>query len=283
MSAAGLRKLTLEYLRGAVVPFSLPFEPGRKLTLLYGENGSGKSTICDALDFLGNGNIGSLDGRGLGKTAKYWPTVGRKPADVAVTLEALDNSVCRASLVKGEVVASPAAARPRVEMLRRSQILALIEAKPGERYEAIRRFIDVPGVEASEAVLRQLLRDLTLAREQAATRVQENLAAIRGFWEAAGKPRLAPMVWAEMEAGRDASAADAEIAALARAQAAYARLGDYPARLKTAREAARSAQQAADAARLREASAVQSLAADAGELVGVLEAARAYLGKHPEL
>ncbi len=282
MSAAGLRKLTLESFRGAVLPFSLPFEPGRKLTLLYGENGSGKSTICDAFDFLGNGSVGSLEGRGLGKTAKYWPTVGRKPADVAVTLEAFDNTTCRASLFKGEVVASPATARPRVEMLRRSQILSLIEAKPAERYEAIRRFIDVPGVEASEAALRQLVRDHTQARELAATQAQENLAAIRGFWEAAGRPRLAPMVWAEAEAKRDPAGADAELAALARAQAAYARLSDYPARLRTARDAARTTQQAADASRTREASAILALAADAGELVGVLEAARAYLGAHPE-
>ena len=282
MSAAGLRKLTIESLRGAVLPFSLPFEPGRKLTLLYGENGSGKSTICDAFDFLGNGSVGSLDGRGLGKTSKYWPTVGKKPADVAVTLEALDNTICRASLVKGEVLTSPAAARPRVEMLRRSQILGLIEAKPAERYEAIRRFIDVPGVEASEGALRQLVRDLSQARELAATRAQENLAAIREFWEAAGKPRLAPMVWAEAEARRDPAGADAEVAALARAQAAYARLGDAPARLKTARDAARTAQQAAASARTRAEAAVSTLTADAGELVGVLEAARAYLGKHPE-
>jgi energy-coupling factor transporter ATP-binding protein EcfA2 len=282
MSAAGLRKLSIEAFRGAVLPFSLPFEPGRKLTLLYGENGSGKSTICDAFDFLGNGSVGSLDGRGLGKTAKYWSSVGRKPAEVAVTLEALDGTTCRASLLKGEVVASPTAPRPRVEMLRRSQILGLIEAKPAERYEAIRRFIDVPGVEASEAALRQLVRDNTQARELAATRAQENLAAIRGFWEAAGKPRLAPMVWAEAEAKRDSAAADAELSALARAQVAYARLAEFPARLKIARDAARAAQQAAASTRLRADAAIQTLAADAGELVGVLETARAYLGKHSD-
>ncbi|MEO6061599.1 MAG: ATP-binding protein [Thermoflexales bacterium] len=49
--------LTIEYFRGAVVPFALPFEPGRKLNFLYGENGSGKSTICDAFDFLRSGRV----------------------------------------------------------------------------------------------------------------------------------------------------------------------------------------------------------------------------------
>ena len=139
----------------------LPFEKGKKLTVVYGENGTGKSTICDAFEFLGKGKVGSLENRGLGKTNKYWPSVGKKPADVAVTLETSDGSSCRATIVKSDVVANPAASRPRVEVLRRSQILALVEAKPGDRYAAISRFIDVSGVETSEATLRQLIRDLS--------------------------------------------------------------------------------------------------------------------------
>src|SRR5690606_16862756 len=127
----------------------------------YGENAAGKSTICDAFEFLGKGKVGSLENRGLGKTTKYWPSVGKSAADVSVTLETQDMATCRASLLKGEVVVHPAAARPQVEVLHRSQILALVEAKPADRYAAISRFIDVSGVEASEAALRQLIRDLT--------------------------------------------------------------------------------------------------------------------------
>ena len=130
MSAAELKNLAIEHLRGSVVPFALPFEKGKKLTVVYGENASGKSTICDAFEFLGKGRVGSLENRGLGKTNKYWHSVGKKPADVAVTLENLDGSSCRAIIVKSDVVATPAAFRPRVEVLRRSQILALVEAKP---------------------------------------------------------------------------------------------------------------------------------------------------------
>lgn len=171
MSVTGLKKLTIEHLRGSVAPFALPFEKGKKLTIVYGENGTGKSTICDALEFLGNGKVGSLENRGLGKTSKYWPSVGMMPTDVAVTLETWDGSSCRATIVKSEVIANPAAARPLVEVLRRSQILALVEAKPGERYASISRFIDVSGVETSEAALRQLTRELGENREVAVARV----------------------------------------------------------------------------------------------------------------
>ncbi|MDL1898015.1 hypothetical protein FBQ82_17305, partial [Anaerolineae bacterium CFX7] len=68
MSTAPLEKLTIEHFRGAVKPFTLKFDPTKKLTIIYGENGTGKSTICDALDLLSSGQVGSLANRGLGKT-----------------------------------------------------------------------------------------------------------------------------------------------------------------------------------------------------------------------
>src|SRR5688500_5785310 len=126
MSSSALRTLTVEHLRGSTVPFSLPFDKGKKLTIVYGENATGKSTICDALEFLGNGKVGSLENRGLGKTGRYWHSIGKKPSDVAVTLEYADGSSCRATIAKGEVILNPASSRPRVEVLRRAQILGLL-------------------------------------------------------------------------------------------------------------------------------------------------------------
>jgi hypothetical protein len=281
MSATGLKQLTIEHLRGSVAAFALPFEKGKKLTIVYGENGTGKSTICDALEFLSKGKVGSLENRGLGKTNKYWHSVGKKPADVAVTLETSDGSSCRATIVKSDVVASPAAARPRVEVLRRSQILALVEAKPGDRYAAISRFIDVTGVETSEAALRELIRDLTRNREVAVARVGENQDSIHQFWESAGKPSQSSLAWAVTESVSDPNSSDAEVTALSALQAAYARLGDYPVRLKVANQAVITAQAAAAAAQVKAQECVQTIAADAREVMSVLESARAYLHKHP--
>src|SRR2546425_572175 len=124
MSIHGLQKLTIEHLRGSVLPFSLPFEKGKKLTVIYGENATGKSTICDGLEFLGKGKVGSLDNRGLGKTTRYWHSLGKKASDVSVSLEA-GNATCTGTIQKSEVVCLPADCRPRVEVLRRSQILSL--------------------------------------------------------------------------------------------------------------------------------------------------------------
>lgn len=281
MSTAGLKALTIAHLRGSVSPFTLPFEKGKKLTVVYGENGTGKSTLCDSLEFIGKGKVGSLDDRGLGKTTRYWHSVGKKPADVAVTLEAQDKTSCCGTLVKGEVIANPAPNRPRVEVLRRSQILALIEATPGERYSAISRFIDVSGIETAETNLRELIRSLKASREVAVARVQENHDAITQFWDTAGKPGATSLSWAETESKRDPNSSDSELAALTTLQAALTRLGDYPARWTPAKSAVKTAKDAAAAAQIKAQECVQTIAADAAEVMGVLDSARAYLHKHP--
>lgn len=281
MSTSGLKTLTITHLRGSVSSFVLPFEKGKKLTVVYGENGTGKSTICDAFDFLGKGKVGSLEARGLGKTNKYWHSIGKKPVDVSVTLEAQDSTSCRATIVKSDVVAIPAANRPRVEVLRRNQILALIEATAANRYEAIKRFIDVSGIELSESNLQNLISHIKSSREVAVARVSENQDTIAQFWNTAGKPGTDAITWATTETQRTPTAKDAEIDALSKLQAAYAMLADYPTNLTKAKDAVATAKDKATSAREKVQATTQSLASDAGEVMGVLESARAYLANHP--
>jgi ABC-type Mn2+/Zn2+ transport system ATPase subunit len=71
----------LEALRGATQPFEIKFESGKSVVIIYGDNGAGKSTICDGFDLLCNGTVGSLDRRGLGTTSRYWHSTNRKPTD----------------------------------------------------------------------------------------------------------------------------------------------------------------------------------------------------------
>jgi DNA repair exonuclease SbcCD ATPase subunit len=105
MSTNSLVSIQIENLRGSVTPFKLTFETNKKLTIIYGENGTGKSTVSDAFDFLGNGNVGSLDRRGLGVTQKFWPSIGKTAAEVKVTLET-QAGPCSVSFGKNDIVVS---------------------------------------------------------------------------------------------------------------------------------------------------------------------------------
>ena len=281
MSTTALKKLTIEHLRGSVLPFTLSFEKDKKLTVIYGENGSGKTTICDAFEFLGKGKVGSLDNRGLGTTTRYWHSVGRKPADVSVSLETGD-ATCSAKIHKNDVLVSPPQARPRVEVLRRSQILSLVEARPGDRYAAISRFIDISGVETSEASLRELLGGLGKNRDIALARVQENEDAIRQLWEAAGKPVGNALTWARQEAVRDTAGLQAELQALGKLRSTYNRVAEYPERFQLAELGLSSALDvAAKAAKALE-DCVGKVVEGGTDLVAILEAANSFLTKHPD-
>lgn len=280
MSTSGLKKLTIEHLRGSVTPFTLPFEKGKKLTVIYGENATGKTTICDAFEFLAHGRVGSLEDRGLGKTNRYWHSLGKSASDVAVTLETGD-STCQAKIHKGEVIVAPPDARPRVEVLRRNQILRLIEARPADRYTEIGRFIDVSGVETSEATLRDLIRDLVSNRDTAVARVQENQEAISQFWESAGKQGKDPIEWAEQESARDVSALQVEQQALGKLRAAYQRIADCPEKVAGANKTLGAARVGAGVVAKHLEELLANAAEGVGELVGILEAAKPYFEKHP--
>lgn len=208
MTAPSLTSLLIENLRGAVAPFTLAFEKGRKLTIVYGENGTGKSTISDAFDLLGNGNVGSLEKRGVGgATRSYWPSVGKTHGDVKVAL-ATSAGTCALSLSKTGVVVDDKQLKPQAAVLRRSQILNLIAAQPAERYKEISKFVEVSGVETSEAALRKLIGDKNRDYETATTRLGANRTTIENFWNQASSPASDAFSWAKAEVQKDQQALD---------------------------------------------------------------------------
>lgn len=280
MSAA-LKRLSIEHLRGSLRPFTLDFEKAKRLTIIYGENGSGKSTICDAFDFIGNGTVGSLDGRGLGKTISFWHAVGSSPADVKVALESASDS-CTATLAKGVVVALPAACQPSVQVLRRSQILGLVEAKAADRYEKISRFVDVGNVESSESNLRALIRSIEGDEDNAVIRIEQNREAISGYWEVAGRPLPDMMGWAEQETSRDNSAVDQEIQFIRGLQRSMASL--RPVVEDRAESKTRIAQATQERDRLQQDfdAAASAVSASAPAAIEILQAAHAHFAMHPD-
>lgn len=281
MSKDQLTSLVIEHLRGSIAPFTFTFEKGKKLSIIFGENGTGKTTICDALDFLGNGNVGSLDDRGLGKTGKYWHTVGRTPGDVSVTLETTSGN-CSATLVKSGVVVNPSDMQPKVKVLRRSQILNLVSAKASERYNAISQFIDVSGVETSEASLRQLIRDIDKKIEVAVAVVQEGRETIERFWEQAGKPGQTALEWAAAEIVKDQSALDATRTAIDLLKTSFNKLLSYPDQYQSQLTLCSDANEAITAAQTTVNDLNDHVAGEYVELLEILQAAQRHFTNHPQ-
>ncbi|MBT7442947.1 MAG: ATP-binding protein, partial [Methylococcales bacterium] len=82
-SKTSLKSLSINGLRGVANPLNIVFD--KPFTLIFGHNGTGKTSICDAIDFLANGDCGSLGDNSVGASKyKFWPFIGKKSTDVAV-------------------------------------------------------------------------------------------------------------------------------------------------------------------------------------------------------
>lgn len=280
MTIGALEKITIEHLRGSVKPFTLSFERKKKLTIVYGENGTGKSTICDAFDFLGNRTVGSLNNRGLNRTEKYWPSAGKDKTDVQVKLDTSSGS-CMATFHKSSVVVSPQENRPTVQVLRRKQILELVEATSGERYNAIKHFIDVTTIENAEKALIDLISRIKSSRDSYVIRVDQNHDEIRRHWGKADGSIEDAIAWAEKECTQDISNVEEEAKALDDLQKAYIRLSDFSGNFQQSLANHAQAKETALAAQDAFAQQQSKTAQDAVDIVEILKAAQNYFRKTP--
>lgn len=207
-----LDKLTIAGLRGVSTPLEIQFE--KPLTLIYGQNGTGKTSICDALDFLANGDCGSLSDNSVSTSKyKYWPFVGKKPSDASVQLSLTDGSSWRGSIAGAKVSQSASGNReiPKVKVWRRKQMMDLILAKPGDRFKVISEFIDVDEIDRSEKVVRDLQRKIAGQLQLASARITENYSTLESQCRLNEGDISDPIAWAKKESEKKASEFDDEI------------------------------------------------------------------------
>ncbi len=190
-----LKKLELRAFRGASKPFVLEFDSSKSVALLFGENGTGKTTITDALDAVGNCSPGSLKDRSSTKPKEHLPSLGRTPADVRVRLEDSAGNSWTATMSNSRLLASPPEL-PLIRVLRRSDLLKLVDAKPSERYEVLRRFVDVPAVVRSENTLRDAATDAKRRFDDAVKHRSEAEQTLHQIWRQNGSPSTSWQAWA---------------------------------------------------------------------------------------
>jgi energy-coupling factor transporter ATP-binding protein EcfA2 len=211
-SMTNLKSLSISGLRGVSNPLTINFD--KPFTLIFGHNGTGKTSICDAIDFLANGDCGSLGDNSVGSFRhKFWPFIGKKSSDVAVDLSLSDGSSWRATIsgTKSLVSASSTRGIPAVKVWRRKQMMDLILAKPLERFNVIAEFIDVEEIEASEKVVRDLQRNIDRQLQDAASKIAENYATLADQCRIAGGDETSLLKWAETESKKSSNEFDIEI------------------------------------------------------------------------
>ena len=208
-----INRIALRSFRGATAPTVIELDGSKPMVVLFGENGTGKSTIVDALDFVCNESIGSLGERSTGSSSKllFMPSIGRPAAELQATITSGEDTWVGTLKGRDTVVTGPHN-RPRVHILRRNKLTQLVDAKPSERYEVLRKFVGVTNVEAAEDSLDRAVKDAKKRMDDYAGRKAEADRALRQLWEAEGRHGSDPLSWAAGMAATDLSSLEATVA-----------------------------------------------------------------------
>ena len=201
-----IKRLKIKYFGGATQPLDLEFDDSKSVVLIFGENGTGKSTIVNAIESVGAGSTAFLDYWKLGKGKRkegYIPALGKELSDVRISLE-FGQQVYNATLNYKGLNLCNTGGRPDTKVLRRKSLQAFIDADPAQRYKEVAAFLNIPQIEASETSLRDALHDAKKNYEQAVSANTQALESLQGLWEAEGSPgaeqRQTAETWARQQA-----------------------------------------------------------------------------------
>lgn len=193
-----ITRIQMTGFRGSTGTFDLDFDPQKDLTMLFGENGSGKSTILDAIDVVCNSTVGCLEGVSVGqRPGKYLCSLGCQPTSLQVVV-ASNTESWTGTMRQSAMSISGNSTKPVVRILRRNRILELVLAQPSERYKALQHFIDIGVVERSEEALR-LKQTATNQSLTALISEQERMdRQLNALWENEDRPGpgTSAMEWA---------------------------------------------------------------------------------------
>lgn len=200
-----LSNLKITAFRGATRPLTLEFDQSKRVSMIFGENGNGKSTICDAIVCLCTENEhGSLDDKS--STSKsFFTSIANKPQDVSISLTTDAKTFIAKLSGQGVFVKTPQTGHPIVRHLRRSQITQLIEEQPAKRYEKLQSYIAVNSISHSEDMLRNAKKAAEIDLKLAIATLDEMSTTLENTWKKEGSPMKTWEKWAEHEALKDIS------------------------------------------------------------------------------
>jgi len=144
----------------------LNLELGGKSLLLGGENGTGKSSIVEAIEFFFTGKISQLEGiQGL-SLQRHGPHVNFNPEDVSIKIT-FDPGSTSLGRTFTSAPSPPAQLKDYFQVtqkgtfiLRRSQILAFIISQPADRFRTIGSIIGIEPLDEIELEMMRLRDDL---------------------------------------------------------------------------------------------------------------------------
>jgi energy-coupling factor transporter ATP-binding protein EcfA2 len=276
-----LKTLSIDSFRGASKPLLLEFDGEKTVTMVFGENGNGKSTITDSLVCLCTDEHGSLDDKSsIDKS--FYTSISSKPVDLKIELKT-DVGDFLATLSGKNFAKKPAIGHPIVRHLRRSQITQFIEAQPHKRYEQLESFIDVANIAKSEDALRKLNKETEDAQKIAISTLSSTTTTLEQTWENEGNPENNWETWAKKESVKDIAAEENRLKQLEGVITKWNSTKESEAKYKTDIEENRKAKSAKDNVEEEMRKAQEGNENADKDLLSLLESAQSFISAKSEV
>lgn len=279
-----IERIAAARFRGASRVTTIQFDPSKRFVLLFGENGSGKSTIIDAVDMVCNQSAGTLDHRSSVTLTKHLPTIGAKASELYAEV-ASNGKTWRATLKGAKIHLQPDEITPSAAILRRHKVLKLVEATPSERFHELKRFIDVDGVQSSEDALPKAIKEATTTIDARTLELSAAEANLRRAFQEERTPEeqsLDPKEWAKRRVDADLPKLQTTVSKLKTVIDTWAAVGTLQETRKASQDDLDSKRTALDVVK-KKIDAAKSLDAQTGIiLVDLLNKAGEFLQKRPE-
>ncbi len=129
--------------------------------LILGENGTGKSSFIDAIEFYFTGKVSHLEGAQGVSTARHAPHILVGEGETSVTIEFTKNNLIVTRALDGEIEIPDelkslhAQGSSATFILRRKNLLDFILAQPAPRYEQLAAIIGIDELDKTERSLMQ--------------------------------------------------------------------------------------------------------------------------------
>ncbi|MCZ3367261.1 MULTISPECIES: AAA family ATPase [Methanobacterium] len=174
-----IKKIHIKALRGIK---DAEIELNSNSLLIYGENGTGKSSIVDAIEFFFKRNISTLKGRGINfQRHGYHTKCNLNDVRVDLTFNGnitLTRTYNSFSPVPSQFKKYFDLAQKGIFILRRGQLLSFINSTPAERFKVISGFIGVESLDKIENEIKNSVNSLKRDIDVKEKRIEQILSSI---------------------------------------------------------------------------------------------------------
>lgn len=194
--------LHIQRFRGITQELEINFPKSKKIHVIFGENGTGKTSIIDAIDYVTNRNLGSIRDKRVSSAGNLPSVNASDPSEIRLVS---GTGEWRVTLGKGTPRFQPNNLMG-TRILRRSNVQRFIEATASEKFAEIKHLLQIDTIENAESSIRDALK---LCKEQMKTEqrsIDDASKILEESWKAAGGAGVDAISWAKTLPADDSSA-----------------------------------------------------------------------------